>query len=134
VKITQHLRVDLDGDGNEEVLLAATNYPSAEGSAPRAATAGSYSFVALRRVIDGKVSKQILSGEFYRKAQDFNALPPNVHEVAGILDLDGDGKMEIILNWQYYEGDGTTAWKLGSKKAEKVLEIAWQSQGNGTPA
>jgi hypothetical protein len=123
VKITQHLRVDLDGDGNEEVLLAATQYPTAEkDSAPQEATAGSYSFVALRRVIDGKVITQILSGEFYPKAQDFNA--PNIHEVAGVLDLDGDGRMEIILNWQYYEGGGTTVWKLGKKKAEKVMEIA----------
>lgn len=124
VKITQHLRVDLDGDGNEEVLLAATHYPTAEGegSAPMAAGAGNYSFVALLRMVDGKVVTQLIEGEFYPKAQEFNA--PNVHEVGGVLDLDGDGKMEIIHHSQYYEGGATTAWQLGAKKAVKVLELA----------
>lgn len=124
VKITQHLRMDLDGDGEEEVLLAATRYPTAEGegSAPMAATAGSYSFVALRRVIGGKVETQIIGGEFYPKNMEFNA--PNVYHVGGVLDMDGDGRMEIIMNSQYYEGGDTTVWKLGKKQAEKVLEIA----------
>jgi hypothetical protein len=126
VKITQHLRVDLDGDGNEEVLIAATNYPNAEGegSAPQEATAGNYSFVALRRVQDGKVTTQVLAGEFHPNAPSQDSSPPNVHEVGGVMDLDGDGKMEIILNWQYYEGGGTTAWKVGAKQAARVLEIS----------
>lgn len=124
VKITQHLRVDLEGDGEEEVLLSATHYPTAEGegSAPMASGPGNYSFVALRRVIGGKVVTQILNGEFYEKAQEFNA--PNVHEVGGVLDLDGDGNMEIILHSQYYEGGGTTVWKCGKAEAVRVLEIA----------
>lgn len=123
VQITQHLRVDLDGDGNEEVLLAATRYPSAEGegNAPMAAAGGDYSFVALRRMLDGKVVTQILDGEFYPKSMEFNA--PNVHRVGAILDLDGDGKMEIILHSQYYEGGATTCWKVGPKKAVKVMEV-----------
>jgi hypothetical protein len=124
VKITQHLRVDLDADGEEEVLLAATHYPTSEGegSAPMSAGAGNYSFTALRRVIGGKVVTQILEGEFYKKAEEFNA--PNVHEIGGILDLDGDGKMEIILHSMYYEGGATMVWQLGEKKATRVLEIA----------
>ncbi len=123
VKITQHLRMDLEGDGEEEVLLAATYYPSAEGegNAPTAAAAGNYSFVALRRMLDGKLVTQILDGEFYPKSMEFNA--PNVHRVGGVLDLDGDGKMEIILHSQYYEGGATTAWKVGAKKAVKVMEV-----------
>jgi hypothetical protein len=123
VRITQHLRADLDGDGDEEVLLAATRYPKSEDglSAPMSATAGNYSFVALRRVVAGKVVTQILDGDFYPKSSESSA--PNVHSIGGLLDLDGDGKMEIILQSAYYEGGGTTVWQLGGKQAAKVLEI-----------
>lgn len=123
VKITQVLRVDLEGDGEDEVLLSATNYRSTQGlgSVPTSAGAGNYSFIALRRLVDGKVVTQILDGEFYEKAKEFNA--PNVHEVGAILDLDGDGRMEIILHSQYYEGGATTVWELDAKEAVKVLEV-----------
>ena len=123
VKITQHLRADLDGDGEEEVVLAATHYPKSEDglSAPMSASAGNYSFVALRRVVAGKVVTQILDGEFYPKSTESSA--PNVHSIGGLLDLDGDGKMEIILHSAYYEGGATTVWRLGGKQATKVLEI-----------
>jgi hypothetical protein len=124
VKITQHLRTDLDGDGNEEVLLSATHYKTSEGlgDVPTSASAGNYSFVALRRVIDGKVHTQILDGEFYETSKEFNA--PNLHEVSAVLDLDGDGKMEVILSSEYYEGGATTVWQFGAKEATKVLEVA----------
>ena len=123
VKITQHLRADLDGDGEEEVVLGATHYPKSEDglSAPLSASAGNYSFVALRRVVGGKVVTQILDGDFYPKSTESSA--PNVHSIGGLLDLDGDGKMEIILHSAYYEGGGSTVWQLGAKKAVKVLEI-----------
>jgi hypothetical protein len=123
VKITQHLRVDLDGDGEEEALIGATRYSKTEeGSAPNAASAGNYSFVALRRVVNGKVETHIIEGEFYPKNMVFNA--PNIYQVTGVLDMDGDGKMEVIVNSAYYEGGATTVWKLGKKKPEKVMEIA----------
>jgi len=123
VKITQVLRVDVEGDGEDEVLLSATHYRSTEGlgNVPTSAGAGNYSFVALRRVVAGKVVTQILDGEFYETAKEFNA--PNVHEVGAFLDLDGDGKLEIILHSHYYEGGATTVWKLGAKEAVKVLEV-----------
>ena len=123
VKITQHLRADLDGDGEEEVIIAATRYSrNDEGmGAPMSASSGNYSFVVLRRVIGGKVVSQILDGEFYSKSTESSA--PNIHEIGGVLDLDGDGKMEIILHSQYYEGGGSTVWQFGAKKAVKVLEI-----------
>ena len=54
VKITQILRVDLDGDGEEEMLISATNYSSEDGSAPTSGRKGDYSFVLLRRLRAGE--------------------------------------------------------------------------------
>src|SRR5438128_642637 len=81
VKIENILRVDLDGDGEDEVLINATNYFSKE-SVPMRSPAGSYSMVLLRRVGAGKVETQLVEGEFYpkaySKAPDFNA--PNAYK------------------------------------------------------
>lgn len=119
-EITQLLRVDLDSDGEEEVILSASHFKNREEMLM--ATAGDYSFVALRRLVDGKVQTQVFEGEFYPKA-DENAAP-NVHEVAGLLDLDGDGALEILVRSTYYEGGGMTVWQLQKGKLVKVLEIA----------
>lgn len=119
VKITQLLRADLDGDGEEEVLMSATNFGDpAEGIAPRA---GDYSFVAMRRVIGGKVRTQTIGGDFYPKANDNAA--PDTFEVMAVLDLNGDGILEVIIKTSYYEGGGVQVWQLQKDKLMPVLRI-----------
>ena len=121
VKITQLLRIDLDGDGKDEVLLSATNYPGEPGESPPSAAAGNYSFVLLRHLVDGKAQTKLIDGEFYPKASVSQT--PYRHEVSGLLDLDGDGRLEVILYSAYYEGATVTVWHFGAGKLHKVLEI-----------
>lgn len=119
VHITQIVRIDIDGDGEDEVLISATNYFSKDGSVPHGSPANSYSFVLLRRVVGGKVETMLIDGEFYPKAADFNA--PNEFKIAGVLDLDGDGKMEVIVESSYYEGGGMAVYRVTGKKAEQLV-------------
>ncbi|MEP6809445.1 MAG: hypothetical protein ABI992_04325 [Chthoniobacterales bacterium] len=120
VKITQILRIDLDGDGEEEVLLTATNYLKDDGTVPSSAAAGNYSFVLLRSVVNGKVQTKLVEGDFYSKANENAA--PNRYEVRGLLDLNGDGRLEIIVGSSYYEGGGASIWQFGAGKLKRVLE------------
>ena len=101
VKIKKILRVDLDGDDEDEVLLNATNYFSEDETVPTGAPPGSYSVVLLRRVVAGKLHTEVIAGEVYPDAKHFNA--PNYYEVTAVLDLDGDGKLEVVVHSGYYE-------------------------------
>lgn len=119
VKITQLLRVDLDGDGKEEVLITATHYTKIEEL--MAAKAGDYSIITLRRLDGDKVKTSIVNGEVYPKSDE--AAAPNTHEVAAVLDLDGDGTLEVLVRTTYYEGGGMEVYKLRNGTLERVLEI-----------
>jgi hypothetical protein len=127
VKIESILRVDLDGDGEEEVLISATNYFSKDDRVPMRSPAGSYSMVLLRRVVAGKVETQVVEGEFHpkayvRKEDSFDA--PNAYKVIATLDLDGDGKLEVVVGSNYYEGEEITIYHCDQRKVEALLSVA----------
>ncbi|HEY6154548.1 MAG TPA: hypothetical protein VIW07_12480 [Candidatus Udaeobacter sp.] len=132
VRITRVLRIDLEGDGEEEVLINATNYftgdklndspaapfPEAPIHAPQP---GSYSIVLLRRVVGGNVETELVAGEVYAKAGE--SVAPNVYNLAAVLDLNGDGKLEVVVHSFYYEGGQTTIYRCEPHKIEAVLSV-----------
>ncbi len=116
VKLQQAMLVDLEGDGTDEVLLSASSMP-ADHPPVDSAAGGDYSMVLLRRVDGRQVKTYVLAAHFYTK--ETNA--PNVDRVQSVLDLDGDGVMEILCSWMYYEGGGTDVYQLQKGIPKQVL-------------
>lgn len=117
VKITQAFRVDLEGDGTEEILIAATSYKN--GVAPRAEK-GDYSFLLMRKIVGGKAQDIVLDGDFITKKIEFGA--PSQYEFSAIADLNGDGKLEVVIFSQYYEGSSAAVYEMVNGKLKSVLE------------
>jgi hypothetical protein len=122
INITRALRVDLEGDGVDEVLVSATYYKDGWGNSRPMATrpkAGDYSFVMLRKVIHGRAQNIIIEGEFYPRILKDTG-PPNQYMVAAVGDVDGDGRMEVIVQADYYEGGGSTIYRVKGNKLEAL--------------
>ncbi|MGH8913735.1 MAG: hypothetical protein ACRDZM_04370 [Acidimicrobiia bacterium] len=101
--IKQLLRVDLEGDGVNEVIVVAEDVT--EGLF---AEEGDYSIAFMRRTVDGDIRTLILGESVIVTADD-----PLVYafSVGAVADLNGDGKMEIVLSSAYYEGLGVEVWE-----------------------
>ncbi|MGH8871324.1 MAG: hypothetical protein ACRDWS_05060 [Acidimicrobiia bacterium] len=114
--IKQLLQIDLEGDGVNEVLVVAedvTNGLFAED--------GDYSIAFLRRTVQGAVNTAILGESVIVTADD-----PYVSSfsVGAVADLNGDGKMEIVLTSAYYEGIGVEVWEYVDDDLGPIPQIA----------
>lgn len=115
IKLTQAFRVDLEGDGQEEVLIEATSY---SGIMQPSAKKGDYSLVLLRKIVGGKVQNTVVSGDFVTKNIKFGA--PSKFQLSALADLNGDGKIEIVIYGSYYEGLWVETYEMKGNKPTRV--------------
>jgi hypothetical protein len=118
VRLTRVVRADLEGDGTEEVLITATRQIG-NGVSGASVGVGDYSVLVLRTTIDGVEKNIPIVGEYYTEAHEFAA--PNEYKLVGVLDLNGDGKMEIVIHSAYYEGAATIVYSVDDGQAREVL-------------
>lgn len=121
IKITQAFRIDLEGDGKDEIIITGNYYKKGGGETQNA---GDYSFILLRRTLKGKPQNVLIEGDFFTakllRSGEFD--PPNIHKITAIADLNGDGKMEIVLADFGYEAHSYTILEMKNGKPVKVLE------------
>ncbi|HSL25631.1 MAG TPA: VCBS repeat-containing protein [Acidimicrobiia bacterium] len=100
--ITQFITVDLEGDGGTEIVLVAKRVPD-----DLLGGVGDYSVALLRKQIDGEWRTATLESSL--------GVADNIyvvsHTIPAVVDLNGDGKMEIVVDGHYYEGAGTAAYE-----------------------
>ncbi len=119
VHITQILRVDLEGDNIDEVLIAANLSRGTGTSTP----SGDYSVVLLRKIVMGEVRSIPLVEEYYQTGCSGECAPAT-HRVALLLDLSGDGVMEVVLAWRGYQARGKMIYQVKGTEVSKVFSWA----------
>jgi hypothetical protein len=126
VTIFQLLRVDLDGDGTEEVLISANSSETPSIYMSR----GDFSVVLLRRVVQGKPQTIPIVSEVELKNHEDLPLRGKWHHkeiVAAILDVNGDGVMEVITTFQSAYDSGKNVYYMKWSKPKLVL--GWGCSG-----
>jgi hypothetical protein len=119
IRIEKVVRVDLEGDGAEEVLISATRYTDGGEAITPNAAAGDYSLLVLRKSV-GRAMKTInIAAEYYPNAREFSA--PSAHQLLAVLDLNGDGVMELVVDSSYYEGGATVMYSVTGDNAQQVI-------------
>jgi hypothetical protein len=122
VNLTQVIEIDLDGDGLREVLVCARRFTMAHLS--DVLKDGDYSMVFLRRTTKGVVHNILIEGQFQAAFRPEPGLALT-WRVVGLVDADGDGVMEMVVNYTYYEGGGARLYQLKKDKAELLLGEDW---------
>ena len=97
--LDQLLRVDLEGDGTEEILISATRHRGSVRSAP----AGDYSVTLLRKIVGDSVRTIPLQQDLYPESCEAQC-EPQTSRVVAVLDVNGDGVLEVIAELIYFEG------------------------------
>ncbi|KAB8140191.1 peptidoglycan-binding protein [Chloroflexia bacterium SDU3-3] len=122
VQITRAIQADIDGDGTSETAVAATKY--GEGTAPSSsAQPGDYSILVIIHA-DATKPATVVASDVITKPIEFGA--PQVFSLNGLWDLNGDGRLEILADSDYYEGDSSVVYDLPPAGPSEAL-----SQGCG---
>lgn len=114
VRIVAVHAVDLDGDGREEHVINAA-HGSDEGET---AATTDYSLLLLVST-GGDRQAEIISAWW----GETDASPAEEYDPY-YADANGDGVMEIFVDWRYYEGDGTRVFQLNDGRV-KETPLAW---------
>ena len=107
--IKQLFRADLEGDGVNEVIVVAEDVPEALYG-----EVGDYSIAFMQRVIDGEVTTIVFGESVIAEVAEgeFGFLVS--FAIPAVADMNGDGRMEVLLDGTYYEGSGVEVWEYVS--------------------
>ncbi len=134
VQMTQILKVDLDGDKSDEIILVAqrpamtANFELVDSG--YALKAHDYALTIVRKLTPSGVKTFVLREASIKtdfdskKYSEGNGEPPYrfAQWVNGIADFDGDGKMEVLVNSILWEGYGFEVNQWNGKSFAKLFE------------
>jgi hypothetical protein len=116
--VKQLIRADLEGDGVNEVLVVAEDVTPGLLAQP-----GDYSIVFMRKAVEGEVQTAVLGDSEVVDLAEGETPFVESFSVGAVSDLNGDGKMEIVVSSAYYEGLGVQVWEYVNDDLGPVIQI-----------
>lgn len=112
-------RVDLDGNGTEEVLFEVNT----DRPANAVGMTQSVSLVGMRAIINKEVKTLFLHREVLEIEDDGLYMMRQTGSLVGVTDIDGDGRLEVVWTSDYYEGGATIVHEFdGTEFVEMGIE------------
>jgi hypothetical protein len=106
--VRQVVRGDLAGDGTYEVFVVVERLTDPEGLI---AGKGDYSVVFMRRMVAGELRTFVVA-QSIADSRAGGTRFVQAHDLDALADLNGDGRMEVVVGYRYYEGAGTAVYEV----------------------
>lgn len=124
VTLDRVVRVDLEGDGKDEVLIAAHHFvrrkldafPNEEGPLPLRGKPGWHSVILLRKLDGSQVKTTAIAEDIYPTKTKVGEHVLTYYTIVGLFDVNGDGRFELLMSDGYYEGDYTHLLQFGNRR------------------
>jgi hypothetical protein len=117
VQISRIVRVDLEGDGVDEVFIVASHFKDQSG---HLAEDGDYSLVLMRKVTTSVITSPLVADLYHSK--DPVQVFPKTYELIKTMDLNQNGKLEAIVTAHFWEGFGAQVYEIKGTKSAEVLK------------
>lgn len=132
--IKQVIKTDLDDDGTDEIIISAENITAyvknenGEIAEPDFSKCepNTYSIVVLLKTMNDETKTIELSKSLYIDQEQIQYDCPTINNITSVIDLNGDGKMEIVIGYSYYEGYGYYIYEIKDYEASLIY-----SNGDG---
>lgn len=124
IEIRQNYRIDFEGDGVDEVILYAENKRKSDTEWDYGESKGCFSLLVLRKIVGGEVKNYVIYDDVHADDYDPDSLDFRhrlLFSAVGFVDVNGDGKMELVGSWRYYEGLLYDVFEITDEGVKQVI-------------
>ena len=100
-------RVDLEGDGTDEVFIQATHLDESQHTT----RLGDYSILLMRKAVGNDVLTTQIVGDVYHSREP-EITYPRTYSIANFIDLNQDGVLEVVVELRGWEQFGAIVFQI----------------------
>jgi hypothetical protein len=112
----QIYRVDIEGDGTDEVFISATHLDESQHTTKT----GDYSIILMRKIVGNDVVTRLVIGDVYH-SQDLELTYPRTYTLENFIDLDQDGTLEVVVEIRGWEKFGAAVFQIDGHSVIQTL-------------